>query len=153
MSQTPPELLRLSAEDADDLRLISAQLQDAISPRGDLTWLPRRRCFVGVFNRFMWNGELGRDGAHWRCQSALEIHAVRAVRRQDLPDADPRAALSLLALDCSATGADAEDPAARITLHFAPAGAIRLDVECIEAYLRDYGTPWRARGRPAHPLD
>ena len=44
MSKTEP--LRLLAEDADDLAVISAALQDAVALVGDLEWDPRGRRFI-----------------------------------------------------------------------------------------------------------
>ncbi len=48
---------------------------------------------------------------------------------------------------------NAEDPGGIIELVFSGGGAIRLDVECIEATLSDAGEPWAARGRPEHPIE
>jgi hypothetical protein len=48
---------------------------------------------------------------------------------------------------------NAEDPGGTIELVFSGGGAIRLDVECIEATLSDAGESWAARGRPEHPLE
>ena len=47
----------------------------------------------------------------------------------------------------------AEEPSGAITLHFAGGGAVRLEVECIEAELRDLGAAWRARSKPVHASD
>jgi hypothetical protein len=38
-----------------------------------------------------------------------------------------------------------------VTLAFAGGGAVRLNVECIEAELRDLGPAWEAKGKPQHP--
>src|SRR5436309_7302412 len=49
----PPEAgLRLRAEDADDLAVISACLQDALVSVRDLAYDPEARSFVFVANRF-----------------------------------------------------------------------------------------------------
>jgi hypothetical protein len=40
-----------------------------------------------------------------------------------------------------------------LTLFFAGGGAIRLEVECIEAELRDLGAAWRTRTKPDHVSD
>jgi hypothetical protein len=49
--------------------------------------------------------------------------------------------------------AAAGDPSGTVTLTFAGSGAIQLDVECIEAEVRDLGGAWRARSTPRHPTD
>jgi hypothetical protein len=47
----------------------------------------------------------------------------------------------------------AEEPSGVLTLLFAGGGAIRLEVECIEAELRDLGAAWRTRLKPEHASD
>src|SRR5438270_7952120 len=46
--------LRLRAEDADDLAVISACLQDALVSVRDLAYDRDARCFMLVANRFRW---------------------------------------------------------------------------------------------------
>ena len=53
--------------------------------------------------------------------------------------------------DPSTEGDPPNDPAGTVTLTFAGNGAVRLEVECIEAELRDLGPQWRARRKPRHP--
>ena len=40
-----------------------------------------------------------------------------------------------------------------MTLYFSGDASIQLEVECIEAELRDLGPEWRARSKPKHPCD
>ena len=54
--------------------------------------------------------------------------------------------LALLAITFEA----AEDPSGVVMLHFAGGAAVRLDVECIEAELRDLGAAWGTRAKPVH---
>ena len=53
----------------------------------------------------------------------------------------------LLAVDFEPTVA----PGGFVSLIFAGGGGIRLQVECIEAEMRDLGTVWRTRNKPEHP--
>src|SRR5215813_15441067 len=50
--------LKLRAEDAEDLAIISACLQDALVPVRDLAFVPEDREFLLVANRFRWEGGL-----------------------------------------------------------------------------------------------
>jgi hypothetical protein len=59
------------------------------------------------------------------------------------------AVLELLAI----TFEPGEEPSGAVTLHFSGGGAIRLEVECIEAELRDLGAQWRTRLKPQHASD
>ena len=54
--------------------------------------------------------------------------------------------LSLLAISFVA-GAE---PSGTVTLSFSGDAAIRLEVECIEAELKDLGAAWSAKRRPEH---
>ena len=63
--------------------------------------------------------------------------------RQSAPDA----VIELLAIRFEPK----EDGAGVVTLVLAGGGAIRLDVECIDAEMSDLTAPWKARGgMPAH---
>ena len=44
----------LAAQDVEDLEVISARLQDAVAEVGDFKYLPKKRRFVAIVNRFQW---------------------------------------------------------------------------------------------------
>ncbi len=138
--------LTLAAEDAEDLEIISARLQDAVAPLKELVYLPKKRRFAALFNRFKW--EEPRKGADLRVHALLHFDDVLSVRSKNLKRGAPDAVVSLLAIRFTAKGAD--DPAGVVELVFAGGGLIRLDVECIDAGLSDVGGEWAARGRPDH---
>ena len=66
---------------------------------------------------------------------------------QNLALDDKNGALELLAINFE----PAELPGGYVTLIFAGGGAIRLNVEFIEAELRDLGPIWKTRAKPEHP--
>jgi hypothetical protein len=136
--------LTLGAEDAADLEVISARLQDAVAQVKDLVYLPKRRRFAALFNRFQW--EAGRGDL--RVKSGLHIDGVLSVQSQNLKRGAPEAVVSLLAIKYTPKAAD--DPAGTVELIFSGGGALKLDVECIDAGLSDVSGVWAARGRPAH---
>lgn len=143
MSDPAAEPLKLIALDADDLSVISAHLQDAVLKRGDIVWLPGEKRFALALRRFDWEGAA--QGQKRRRLSALHFDRVTAARSSKIAAGD--AVLSLLAV--TFTGSD--DPAGQVTLHFSDGAAIRLDVECIEAQMKDLGPIWEAVATPAHP--
>ena len=57
--------------------------------------------------------------------------------------------LNLLAVEFSET----DPPAGVVNLIFSGGGALRLEVECLEAELADLGPSWPAGGRPIHVDD
>lgn len=142
MTTTGPAL---AAQDAEDLEVISARLQDAVAKIGDLKYLPKTRRFAGVFNRFKWeSGERG----NLRIRTGLHFDGVLAVKSKNIKMGAPEAIVSLLAIKFMPKGD--EDPGGQIELLFAGGGSILLDVECIDAGLADVGGEWAARGRPSH---
>ena len=139
-------VLTLAAEDAADLEVISARLQDAVAKVKDLVYLPKRRHFAALFNRFQWEAE--RKKGDLRVRSGLHFDGVLSVKSHNIKRGAPDAVVSLLAIKFTPKGA--EDPAGTIELIFSGGGALKLDVECIDAGLADVSGVWAARGRPTH---
>lgn len=138
--------LTLAAEDAEDLEIISARLQDAVAPLKEIVWLPKTRRFVALLNRFVWEDK--RRNANLRVRSLLHFDDVISVQAKQIKMGAPDAVVSLLAIEFAPKGG--EDPGGTVTLVFSGGGAIRLEVECITAGLTDVSGEWAARGRPAH---
>lgn len=138
-SDAPVEPLRLLAEDADDLQIISAALQDAILRPIDIVWEKQARTVTIAFSRFCW--ECGGT----RVRSAMQFGDVTAVKSRRLPR-NPDASLELLALDFL----PGEAPGGRVILMFAGGGDLRVDVECLDAVVTDISERWPARVAPTH---
>jgi hypothetical protein len=142
--------LTLAAEDADDLEIISARLQDAVARVKDLVWLPKARRFAALFNRFKWE-DAERTGDALRVQAGLTFDSVLSAKSLNIRENDGRAVLSLLTIRFIRSGDD--DPGGIIELVFSGGGVVRLEAECIAASLSDVSGEWAARGRPAHPVE
>lgn len=144
--------LKLIALDAEDLKVISAHLQDSVGRIGDIAYEKTARRFAMVLNRFDWpktahqaSGEESKT--YERHQSALRFERVDAVRSMGIDRSKPTEVLSLLAI-----GFDEGDaPSGTITLFFSGGAQIAVSVECIEAELRDLGAAWATKRRPRHP--
>lgn len=142
--------LKLIAFDAEDLAVVSAHVQDAILKVGDMAYQPRARRFAAVLSRFDWQAAAkGGKVRPARRQAALRFDRVLGAKLTGIDLTRKADVLSLLALQFEAKGPD--DPAGAVTLVFSGGSAIRLEVECIEAELRDLGPQWRARSKPKHP--
>lgn len=139
--------LKLLALDAEDLDVISAHVQDAVLKVEDMGFAKAERRFALVMNRFAWEtsdkgkGQRRRAGLHFDFVQSAEISGFDANAREGV--------LELLSI--SFTPADM--PAGEVLLSFAGGGTVRLQVECLEARLRDLGAAWSAKGRPAHQLE
>jgi hypothetical protein len=145
--------LKLIALDADDLAVISAHMQDAVLKVADLAYLPAQKRFAALGNRFDW-AEALKDGrprgeGYARRQAALRFERVLAAKVQGIDMRRKDTVLSLLAVSFEPRDA----PAGSVTLHFSDGAAIRLEVECIEAELKDLGPAWGAKSMPQHPED
>ena len=140
--------LRLLAQDEEDLKIISAHLQDAVMRIGDLAYLARHRRFAALVNRFCREDcEEGNFGV--RVRAGLHFDGVLKVQSQNLRQDDPDAVAVLLAIDFTPQ----TDGGGLIDLLVSGGGRIRLEVECIDAALRDITEPRPAVARPAHDLE
>jgi hypothetical protein len=144
--------LVLTAEDAEDLQIIAARLQDAVGQLKDFVYLPKKRRFAALLNRFEWErSEKSRGGGNLRVRSGLRFDDVLSVKSKNLKLGAPNAVVSLLTISFARKSQD--DSAGTIELVFSGGGVIRLEVECIDAGLQDVSGAWSARGRPVHELE
>lgn len=146
--------LKLIALDAEDLKIVSAHLQDAVLRVGDMAYVPRKKRFVALANRFDWETAQGTNGKQTkpeRRRAAVRFERVLAAKTSGFDLGDKRAALALLAVTF-ATASD-EAPDGDVTLTFSGGAAIRLSVECLEIQLEDLGAKWAAKSAPEHPDD
>ncbi len=141
------DALKLVALDAEDLNIVSAHVQDAVTKVGELEFLPRVRRFVVPMNRFVWEKKsvFFRQNNERR-RAVLHFDRVLGAKTSGISRGRPDDVLSLLAI--SFVPLDA--PAGIVELIFSGGGTIMLDVECVEARLADIGGAWEASSRPAH---
>jgi len=144
------EQLKLVALDEEDLKIVSAHVQDALVKAGDLEYVPSRKYFIVPLNRFAWEcskSGLFRDHKERR-NSVLQFDRVLSARRAGIDPQKPGEVLELLAIVFT----PGEAPGGSIELVFSGGAAIRLEVECIEARLSDLGGAWAAQSRPVHMI-
>ena len=139
----PAKPLRLLAQDAEDLAVISAALQDAVTRIGDIQWESATGCLTLAFNRFRWEVE---GGGGERVRAGLQLGGVLTVRARNLRRDAKEAVLELLAL----TFEPGEAPGGVVTFAFADGGDLAASVECIDAALADLSPPWPTPNKPGH---
>ncbi len=142
----PNAALRLLAEDAEDIQIISAALQDAVGRVGDIHYEPEARRLTLVFNRFLWERQEASRGG--RVRSALQFGGVLGVKARKLKREPKDAVVELLAVDFK----PGEAPAGTVLLSFAGGADLALEVECLDAVLADVSQPWPTRRSPSHEL-
>lgn len=138
--------LRLLAEDADDLTVISAALQDAVAKIGDIHFDAGARTLTLALNRYRW--EVGGKNGE-RVRSALQLGGVLGVQARRLRREAKGAVVELLAV----TFEPGEAPAGTVRLAFAGDGDLRVEVECLDAVLADVSAAWSTPRKPSHALD
>lgn len=148
--------MRLRAEDEEDLKVVSACLQDAIVPIGEMCFQQDERRFVLVVNRFKWESAGRRradDGPSAddddlfpfeRTHCGVRFENVSAVKTRGIDLRDRRQMLELLSVETATDG---------IALHFAGGGCIRLLTASMVCLLEDLGEPWPTSCCPCHPLE
>jgi hypothetical protein len=139
--------LKLVALDEQDLKIVSAHVQDAVMKVGDLNFLTGEKRFVMAVNRFAWETRTGFFRPRYeRRKCVLDFNRVLGVRTHGIDRNKPEDVLSLLTIRFH----EREAPAGAVELVFAGEAAVALQVECIEARLADLGAAWEASSRPIH---
>ena len=148
-------LLRLRAEDADDLAVISAVVQDALISVKDLTYDRDRRRFTLVANRFRWEGKpannssedgLDNESSFERRLCAVSFANVDTVSYRGFRRRDDERILSLLAIRPG-------ENAGTIDLEFSGDATLRLGVSAINVHATDIGEAWPTAWQPDHSAD
>ena len=137
------EPLRLVAQDAEDLKVLSSLVQDAVLPVTELKYDAKRRRFALLLNRFRWEDrqEAERVGrAYERVRSVMVVEDVRKVQSFGFDRADKDLVLSLLSMSFE----PGEDGTGRLILTLAGDGGVALEVEALEVRLDDVTRPYRA---------
>ena len=151
MRSDTPEPLKLIALDNDDLNIVSAHLQDAVLRLSDMAYVPSEGRFAAIVNRFDWLSAVEGNGDQSnlrRCRCLLRFDRVKRAQVQSIHPGEPHAFAELLAI----TYEETEAPGGHIILYFAGGGAVRLEVECIEAELCDLGVAWKTAIKPEHAI-
>jgi Protein of unknown function (DUF2948) len=143
MSDAP---LRLMAQDAEDLSVLSVHLQDAELKIADLVYLPRERRFAFAVDRFDWERRT-LENKNCRRRAAVHFDDVIKVSSQGVPLEEKDKVLNLLALAFEPGAA----PGGSVHLLIEGGASIKLEVECLEAALKDLGPTWDCTCCPSHP--
>ena len=141
------KILKLKAHSEDDLRVISAHLQDSITQVKNIAHLKKNRIFLVQFNRFMWEDvEKGVFRKNKRIQSILKFENVIKVFSKNLNQKNINRFLDFLAIETKILS----DKSYEVKLYFAGDIMIKIQPEVIECSLEDQGEPWDTRNKPKH---
>lgn len=138
--------LRLIAQDAEDLKVLSTLIQDAVVQVGDVAWLRGRRRVAIFLSRFRWEDKARAEKAgraYERVRSALLVESVVAMRAAGVDPREKEQVLSILALRWEGA-ADPEDPSGILHVTLSGDGELAISVECLDLRLEDVTRPYAA---------
>lgn len=145
----PDASLKLRAEDADDLAVISAVVQDALVSVADLTYDRAARSFTLVANRFRWESKPAAENgaaAYERTLCAVSFAEVERASYRGFRRNDGDRILSLLAIH-------AGSKPGTIDLDFSGGATVRLATSAIDVRASDIGEPWPTAWQPGHDAE
>lgn len=141
-------MLRLAALDEDDLKIVSAHVQDATLQPGDIRWDKQAGRVLLEVNRFVWENRprLRFRQRYERRRSVLHFEGVTGLQANGISPSKQEEVLVLLAVSFE----PGEAPGGTVHLTFAGPHALRLEVDFVEARLADLGAAWDTLNRPRH---
>ena len=139
--------LKLIARTEDDLRVISAHLQDAIANVLDIANLEKNKIFLMQLNRFMWEDvEKGVFRKNKRIRTVLKFENVVKVHSKNINQLKKDQFLDFLTIETI----QMPDNNYEMKIVFAGNAIIRVISEVIEVTLDDQGDAWDTQNMPKH---
>ena len=139
--------LKLIARTQDDLRVVSAHLQDSIVNISDIAHLEKNKVFLMQLNRFMWEDvEKGVFRKNKRIRSVLKIDNVIKVFSKNVNQTKKDKFLDFLTIETN----QMPDKNYEMKIVFAGDSIIRVITEVVEVILDDQGEAWNTKNMPKH---
>ena len=149
MSTDKKNNLKLIGKNEEDLKIISAYLQDSVVIIKDIVFLKKNRTFIMILNRFMWEDvEKGVFRQNKRVRCALKFEEVTKVQSQNINQKNKNNPLEYLAIKSSLIF----DDIFKIKIFFSGGGIITIISEVIEVTMNDLGKSWNVKYFPAHKI-
>ena len=139
--------LKLIARTDEDLRVISAHLQDSIVSTSNIANLKKNKLLLIQLNRFMWEDvEKGVFRKNKRIRTILKFENVLEVNSKNIDQKNKDQFLDFLAIECQQTS----NKHFEMKLIFSGDSVVRVLAEVIEVTLDDQGEPWDTKNKPKH---
>jgi hypothetical protein len=149
--------LRLRAEDAEDLTVISAHLQDAVVAVADIAFLPAENRLAMVLNRFCWEcapqAESPAGPGSQRVLAGMCLDTVRGVKTLGIDRAKRGHLLELLSIRVLPKAPGGDAGGCVVELLFAGGQALRVTADRLALRLEDLEEPYPTSWQPKHKLD
>jgi len=139
--------LRLIARTEEDLRVVSAYLQDSIASISDIANLKRNKIFLMQLNRFMWEDvEKGIFRKNKRIRTILKFDNILEVHSKNINQSKKNKFLDFLAIE----SARMPDKNYEMKIIFSGNSTIKIISEVVEVTLDDQGEAWDTKNKPMH---
>ena len=139
--------LKLIAKTYEDLKIVSAHLQDSIVSTKDIANLKKNRIFLIQLSRFMWEDvEKGVFRKNKRIRTILKFDNVLNVNSKNIDQDNKNYFLDFLAIESQ----QMPDKSFEMKLIFSGDAIIKIATEVIEVTLDDQGKPWATKAKPKH---
>ena len=139
--------LKLIARTDEDLKVVSAHLQDSIANISDVANLFKNRMFLMQLNRFMWEDvEKGVFRKNKRIRTILKFENVLKVHSKNINQSKKDKFLDFLTIETNLM----PDNNYEMKIVFAGDAIIKIISEVIEVTLDDQGEPWETKNMPRH---
>ena len=139
--------LKLIARSEDDLRVVSAHLQDSIANVSDIANLKKNKILLMQLNRFMWEDvEKGVFRKNKRIRTVLKFENVLKVNAKNINQSKKDKFLDFLTIETNKM----PDNNYEMKIVFAGDSVIKVISEVIEVTLDDQGSAWETKNMPKH---
>jgi len=141
--------LKLIAKNEEDLKVVSAHLQDSILSATDIANLKKNKIFLMQLSRFMWEDiEKGVFRKNKRIRTVLKFDYVLKVFSKNINQKKKDNFLDFLAIETIKM----PDNNYEMKITFAGDSIIRVIAEVIEVTLDDQGEAWDTKNKPKHQV-
>ena len=149
MSEDEKNNLKLIGKNQEDLKVISAYIQDSIVAVKDMVFLQQNRIFIMLINRFMWeNVEKRVLRQNRRIRSAIKFEEVLKVKSKEINQKSKNKLLECLTIKCN----EISNNNYEIKIFFSGDGIITLISEAVEVVMHDLGKAWNVKHTPEHKI-
>ena len=149
MSKNERNNLRLIGKNEEDLKVISAYVQDSVVIAKDIIFLKKNKAFIMILSRFMWeDAEKGVFRKNKRIRCAVRFEEVINVMSKNINQKNKNKVLEYLAIKTSIIS----NNIFKIKIFFSGDSIITITSEVIEILMNDLGKPWNVKYFPIHKI-
>ena len=141
--------LKLMGNNHEDLKVISAYIQDSLVTIKNIVFLKKNRIFIMIIDRFMWEN-IDKDtlSEKKRIRSAIKFDEVLKVKSKEINQKNLNKRFEFLAIKSRKI----LDNNYEVKIFFSGGSVITLILESIEIVMHDLGEAWNVKHIPTHKI-